>query len=93
MAGLLLLGADFVRVSQVQLTWALCRSSNQTAAGEETAKSEPQAGEWPVRALLVPACRGAVYPGLAGGLSQPFQASWRMAPAGRRQGRDDSAIA
>ena len=38
MAGLLLLGADFVRVSQVQLTWALCRSSNQTAAGEETAE-------------------------------------------------------
>ena len=94
MAGLLLLGADFgesqsgtVNIGTVPLRLI------RLLLGRKPPKSEPQAREWPVRTLLVPACRGVVYPGLAGGLSQPFQASWRMAPAGMKQGRDDSAIA
>lgn len=75
----------------MRLSQALCRESNQTAAGKETAEVGALGGEWPVPTLVVPACRGLVYPGLPGGRSQPFQTSRRMAPAGRRQGMDDSA--
>lgn len=100
MEDLLLLGADLgeseVIISRVQLhictaLLSLIRLLLGREPPESGALGLGMAHAHPPGACL----QRLVYPGLPGGLSQPFQPSWRTAPAGRRQGRmiprDDSA--